>query len=387
MSGEETKATEEDAIANESAMRAIKSLRPESLRKQLTERTGSLDSLLNSQHCPITTAIHSGSWRSMNVMTKTAGGSPERTGRLATAKNPKYSLGAATTPQHSKPMEKIEEPEETPPVANTGAAQEEKWCHSVFDAIRRDDAKLLKKKLAGQPDALQRLSLEGNSPLTVATTLPLKWEALMVLIEKLPGLCNINEPFEALQLQHRFLLHEAVARRDLLALEVLFKNGAQPDARLNDESTTALHLAAGNLHVGIVSSLLKNGADVSLADGDRCTPILHAVQANVKQKGSMSRTVEALMKASAGLSNYQLDTETALQTLRQTQARTQKSIGSAEALYEKHNKTPWAVSRTEREAHQSYLEKLRLTEREIQDTAFILQRYTRMAPNPGRGRW
>ncbi|MCE2679779.1 MAG: ankyrin repeat domain-containing protein [Burkholderiales bacterium] len=380
------KNTPEESRAHARALLAIKSLRPESLRKQLTERRSSLDSLLNSEHCPISAAMRIGSWRSLNVIAETAGSGAGKPARFAKVNNPRHSTGTATLHRYQSKAT-VAEPVDTPKTENTVAAKEQNWCNAVFDAIRNNQAELLKKKLTGQADALERLTQNGNSPLTVATSLPLKWKALMVLIEHLPGLCDVNKPFEELQLQNRFLLHEAAYRGDLPALEVLFKNGAKPDVRLDGESPTALHLAAGKLHVGIVNSLLKKGADFTLRTSDRSTPILHAVRAEVKRKESLKRTVTALMDAIAKHLIYQLDTKPVLQTLGQTLAKAQKNTATAEAIYEEHNQTPLAVTRSEREAHQKHLETLRLAVREMKETEIILKRYTKMTPNPMHGRW
>jgi ankyrin repeat protein len=67
-------------------------------------------------------------------------------------------------------------------------------------------------------------------------------------------------------------LLEAAENGDLIKVQIALKNGANPNAKNNDDSTP-LHIAAYHGHVEIVKLLLKRGADPNAKNNDDSTPL------------------------------------------------------------------------------------------------------------------
>lgn len=70
-------------------------------------------------------------------------------------------------------------------------------------------------------------------------------------------------------------IHQAAARGDLAAVEALLVDGADPDARDQDDRTP-LQMAAHSGHVEVARLLLAAGADPSALDSDHGKAPLHA---------------------------------------------------------------------------------------------------------------
>ena len=286
-----------------------------------------LQARLNNQAQLLNEAINNGSWRAHAALSNAL--DLESSRATKPDKEKIRSVRKALLPKFRKRSGNAIHPEGDVTEGAAVGDSTRSWSDKVYGAIRADDANKLTRLLNRKRGKLEELTQNGGCPLTVALGPPLRWKALIALVNEFPKLCHINEPYNTVQIPHRFLLHEAVSRRDKGAIETLFKKGALANVASELTGDTALHLAADLLSPSIVSLLLKYKANVDSRDRNGSTALLRAIQSKTEKIGKLKGTVEALLKATPSLLQADTPNITPIMALQNRLARLNTELNEA----------------------------------------------------------
>eukprot|EP00955_Chlamydomonas_euryale_P106703 365721-Chlamydomonas_euryale.AAC.1 len=94
----------------------------------------------------------------------------------------------------------------------------------------------------------------------------------------------VKQYHQQLDITRTSRMHDNVAKGNVLEVKIMLSQGMSPDTASMPDQRTALHIAAGEGHVGMCQLLLETGADPSLADRFGRVPLLEAAQVGAPQR-------------------------------------------------------------------------------------------------------